>query len=276
MSIAAEVSVDTVLGLVAILAGLVALGVAWKTDKRVRETSEKLTVAAGQLEGVKDDLGQVEQGLSTHWIGEFPAFLGHVNDVLKSAEESIIVFCDLPAYGVYSGPDAWWEYREILNAKGGKRDFDLHVMCLESPERKKMHEEQFPDDTWDSTDARLERFYRDHPREDVASSQGETTSDREHFLGRLEKVQQEEEKYLGATPINAIMPLYFWVADGKESDDEKGVSQRPEAVFALTKFTEDAREIGFRTRDERLIVALRGIYGRYKELADQQLQEKGH
>ena len=52
-------------------------------------------------------------------------------DLLSSATESVVIFCDFPAYGEFSNPAAFKKYAEVVSAKGNF----VSLLCLDEDAR---------------------------------------------------------------------------------------------------------------------------------------------
>ena len=63
-------------------------------------------------EKLVDNLLQIEQSLSTKYVGIFPNYLPQINELLEDAQknDTIIIFEDVLHYGIFSSPD---EFKEM-------------------------------------------------------------------------------------------------------------------------------------------------------------------
>jgi hypothetical protein len=105
---------------------------------RVKEVQTGLSASANRLEELRKDLSastdRLEEQLSTHRIGVFPKFLPQIAELLGSAEESIVIFCDFPAYGELSALDAFADYAEVVERKASM----ISLLCLDEDTRRRL------------------------------------------------------------------------------------------------------------------------------------------
>jgi hypothetical protein len=245
-------TVEFVLSLVGVAAGLVAvaIGVVGIWTGLIGSRAQITTVEGVNAE-LKKILSELQGELETHYIGKFPDFMPNIVDVIQGATKELTIFCDLPAYGVVSNPLWHIKYREALQLKLEDQAVKVRILHLDRPARRALLQAQFGD-IWHSNPkvkAFLERYDRDV-----------RVVTKEEFM---DLVEGEQRKALDAyrivrtrrdvttTETNAIMPMYFWIAD------------RHQAVFALTQFERGAHEVAFRTTSENLTKAMGGIYKRY-------------
>jgi hypothetical protein len=194
---------------------------------------------------LSDLRGEVE----THYIGRFPEFLGDIVALLNTATESITIFCDLPAYGVVSSPGAFQRYTQAIEALAANSEFEARMLHLNGKGRRASLAIQFVDWGTSLRNPNVAAF-RNH-------NWGASPSDHEAFIHLVEEEQERvlaefESAGVDALDTDQLMPLYFWIVDGKK------------AVFALTEFDADAHEVGFQTSSTRMIKALEGIFIRYE------------
>jgi hypothetical protein len=235
---------NTVLGILGLLVGVFAIpfGIreGRKQIKKMGEMRERLEAAITDLKG----------DVETHYIGDFPEFIPRIVEILGEATREIKVFCDMPAYGVVSDPRGFRRYARTIEEKA-EEGIPVRMLHLNGPGRAATREIEFGD-PWEELgqEERVIAFLK-KSREELDG--GDPRSD---FLAMVERRQVSalrsfEEAGVDADQTDLIMPLYFWIIDGRK------------AVFALTEFGEKAREAGFWTRSEKLIKAMEGIFKRY-------------
>ena len=204
----------------------------------------------GQVRNELDNsLSELREEVETHYLGRFPELLGDIVELLKDAEESITIFCDLPAYGLVSAPQDFSGYLQAIESKAREPGCRVRMLHLSDGGRRASLEIQFFDWTTSLRNPNVARF--------GGQRWGASDSDHESFI---QLVRQEQVRVLkeldsaGAVTLDTdqLMPLYFWIVDGKK------------AVFALTEFDADAHEVGFQTSSTRMIKALEGIFIRYE------------
>lgn len=261
-------------GIVAIVVGFVGIVIAiWLARdqsedlKQVHREQLAKVEEVGEMElqmvrRVRNDLnstlGQLQGEIATRYVGRFPDFLGEIIDVIGKAEKELTIFCDLPAYGVVSTPKNFNRYMEAIEAKLRDDEIELHMVHLGKTARRAGLDIQFGSDWSETKKQKPVIAFVKACRRKIDS----ITQDQFFDLVELEQEKALERfihaargKRLDATQTEAIMPLYYWIADRKA------------AVFALSQFRRGIHEAGFRTRSENLIDAMLGIRERYAEQA---------
>lgn len=235
---------NTVLGILGLVVGVVAIPYGahkgHQQIKQMREMRKGLEVAITDLKG------EVE----THYIDNFPDFIPQIVDLLGEATEEITIFCDMPAYGVVSDPHGFRQYARAIEDKA-EEGVVVRMLHLDGPGRGATRKIEFRD-PWEklSQEERVATFL------DKSKVKLDGGDPKNGFLTLIETRQVNalktfKEAGVDADQTDLIMPLYFWIIDGKK------------AVFALTEFSEEAHEAGFWTRSEKLIGAMEGIFERY-------------
>ena len=93
--------------LVGVLAIIVAFLLFWKHDK---------------------DIKTVNNQIPTRYIAKFPDNFHDIIKIIKDAQRTIRIVTDVPAYGIFSSPETYWEFRDCLQKqKGDKCDIILVV-----------------------------------------------------------------------------------------------------------------------------------------------------
>ncbi len=209
-----------------------------------------------ELRAALKELANVQSALSTRYLGQFPHFLSVIVQELSRAEESIVIFCDVPAYGFYSDPkDALaYQYTLALKSAEGKR---IELTCLEAETRERYEREQFTEKVWDQWSS------DHHAREKVIDFLASRSIDNpeqatwETFIKALDEVHASFlHDVFGrrANEVSLDIPLYFWMIDGRI------------AVFSIPVLSdkEGWHEYGFITADHALIQAFREMPARYQ------------
>jgi hypothetical protein len=236
-----------VLGILGLLASIIAIPLGFiegnKQINRMGDVRDKLQTAIAELKG------EVE----THHIGAFPEFLPEIIEILDAADKSITIFCDLPAYGVVSSSERFEEYAKVIERQAKNPRVEVRMLHLDEAGRAASLGIQFRG-SWE--------VLRKKPAVDSFVATATETLDEQNpkqsFLALVEARQVETlERFEGADvvadPTDLIMPLYFWIVDNSK------------AIFALTEFSPQAHEAGFRTGSKNLITAMNGIYVRYRD-----------
>jgi len=186
--------------------------------------------------GTVHRLIDLQHQLSTRRLDEAPFFLSNIAELLGKAEKEILIFCDFPAYGALSNPDDYKDYFEAICRQVQADKPSVKILCLDESTRQKLAAESYRE----SESAKRKAGYRTEAQ----------------YLEAAKKENSEAEVAFARLTrhTSLVMPLYFWVADGK-------------AIFSLRRYAgERMTEVGFATSDKPLIDALRGIFDRYVEV----------
>ena len=203
-----------------------------------------------------DRLEEVRHSLPTQHLSMFPDYIDDIIKMIKNARKEIIIFCDYPAYGVFSNADAFLSYTHAIEDRAND-NVRISLACLDETRRHTKTEEEFSkSDEWHqwlakSTNVDRARHlllrYRSHT-DPITVTRDEIVD----LLGR------EDQRVLADTFATAevfllgeAVPLYFWLIDGSY------------AIFAIPSYHERALEHGFYTQEPRLIEGLRDIRDRY-------------
>ncbi|HET9677654.1 MAG TPA: hypothetical protein VFP21_09140 [Solirubrobacterales bacterium] len=250
------VGIDAILAVIAVLVGVIALVFASKQYFDARVTLEKLADSTSSLDGVSRSLSHVQQSISTRTIGDFPDFLEEITKVLGGAEKEVWICCDVPGYGLISSPKLFFRYLEQLQVKSLR--VPIHMVTSQGPLledlRRRIHEVG-----WDAYSSKyaegitemMERYHLG-PESMLELSGEKYVELLGEAQGKIVRSLDPDTRKIDVTDTNSIVPLQFWVVDGTD------------AVFALARYTKQAREVGFRTSDRGLIQALIGICGKYR------------
>ncbi len=211
-----------------------------------------------QGEVLKQILGLVEKlvkdRLTTEYVGTFPGFFEkHVCSCIESAEKTLSVACDFPAYGYYSDHGAYARYMRALKRKAlDERPIQIHALFLNASLRKVKHEARFSNVDWEKLQ-NSEQFVV------YQANVGRTISNVNELIESACKLHDESVSELEIAGVKtaqttSAFPIYLWIADQKR------------AVFSIPTFDEIAVEHGFVSTDEKLISALVSVWNHYNTL----------
>src|SRR5262249_29515436 len=89
-------------------------------------------------------LERVANELPTRTIGKFPDFVPQIVELLRSAERSITIHCDAPAYCIISDYGNFDKYSGIIRDKLAS-SLSVRMICLNKQAREKVNRIQFHD-----------------------------------------------------------------------------------------------------------------------------------
>lgn len=217
-----------------------------------------LTVAALILAFLQTkELGEIRQALSTQYIGQFPDYIPNVVSLIQRAKKNVLISYGQVTFGIFSYPEKWLEYRNVLDQKLHE-GVPIDLLCLDENERKNHQIEQFSlnSKSWEEklNEPQFKEKFDIFAKHYILNKTEEI--DRENFLNVLEQLQKKSLKddFTTAikTEVNSPFAMHFWIVDGNR------------AIFTVPNFAEGATELGFLTSDARLIKALESIHARYK------------
>jgi hypothetical protein len=254
-----NVDTDKLLAISSIVVAFIALAVGLFHVVEIRRVLTRAKTQIGKLENL-------EKTSSTRYLDEFPKFLPRINELINNANDKLVIFCNIPAYGNFSDPLSWKLYCRAIEDTKEKERFTLELVCLAPDHRLTSYNEVLHEwDTWKND--RLEqlknflwerkKFWfvgkRPSPTELQETLESLTRDD---FKGLLEETNNEmiEGPFANIEPRfirGTRMPVFFWLADGRN------------AIFSIPARRKKHTELGFITSDSNLIDALLAIRARY-------------
>lgn len=227
--------------LIGFITGIIALGVGvWHVS---------------ELHRALDKIRNVEKSLSTRYLGNFPIFLPDIVDLVNSAKDSVIVFCDFPGYGDFSDPVHALDYIQALERKFAE-NVTIEVTCLDAASRARFLQDQFPEAQWaewQKDEAKSERMLKF-----LTTNAKLPDPSKAKISDLISAMHQVDEQLLTRPALQKShttalhIPLYFWLVDSTR------------AIFSIPALTADAVEYGFSTSDNALIQALLDMRKRYR------------
>lgn len=93
--------------LLAVSAIILTVALFWKHDKDIRVLNTNIKIVNDQI--------------PTRYIAKFPDNFHEIIKIIKEANKSIKIVSDVPAYGIFSSPNSYWEFRNCLQKQKGNR-----------------------------------------------------------------------------------------------------------------------------------------------------------
>jgi hypothetical protein len=250
-----------------------ALSLAKKQNNQAIDQTIELQQLAGEqnkvtnkITEIANELDRIQESLSTRYIGTIKDYLPLVVDQIKTAEKSITILCDFPAYGYFTDNDSYKKYRIAIRDRIDNA-IKVSLMCLDKNCRADSNRKvlSITEENWKGWKQNQEHGNWLHNlgynNEDIDKLRVED------FLADLESVDQEMLdiycKGADLEDVNALIPFDFWIIDDRK------------AIFAFSTYSGDASQYGFLTLDEKLISALKDIKDRYhrKKVQDNNMRE---
>lgn len=232
------------------------------------ETQRNLLNASNtQAEEMHRQVNQIldiRRALTTSFIGGFPDFISPLTSLIESAEKEILIFCDIPAYGCFSSPNSFFDYRQAIERKINK-NIKVEITFLSQDLRGKAFEEQFSrhDDNcanWGEDEKRkLEGFLHFYPKSliPVNLTLDISVLDKARLSALIEALHQFTiEIVSNVVPLESTvaMPLIYWMKDDRE------------AIFAVPAYEGEIKTLAFRTSDRALLDAFKYMSVRYRHV----------
>jgi hypothetical protein len=203
-----------------------------------------------------DHIRQLREALPTRHLGEFPKYLDQIVLLIRRAHNRVVICCDFPAYGSFSDPKEFFNYRQELERKS-REGIPITIACLDGPQRQISTREQFEMapkawEKWkDAHRHKIEQYLEIHS---PTTQTADLTLD-----GFVALISAEDTRVLDVTfesatrvPLDKKPPVFFWLID--ES-----------MVFAIPG-AHRLMEHGFLTQDSNFIEGLCDIVERYTPL----------
>jgi hypothetical protein len=234
-----------------------------ETSKQINTQVEQqrclLEAAQNQTLNIQAQLeyiGEIRDSLSTKFLGRFTDFFPHVISLIEMAKTEIIICSNFPSMGVFSMPDEYMQYRQIIERKIFEKK-TVELIFTNKDIRLVVAGEQFREDgvewdQWKNDNKKLltrflERYAR-HMEFDSVS--------REVFMDIIEKIDEGllQREFADAQPMQIAdkMFMYFWMVDGRN------------AIFSISPNTDRRGSYGFSTSDDTLLTALSDMRMRYR------------
>lgn len=225
---------------------------------QVKQASDQTELAKDQTKQatkLNTQMAKVLGQMSTKRIGEFPANMPKVLNLLKRTKKSLYVLTDVPAYGQFSSPLEYMEYKNWFIKNGGK--FDIRIVTYSPKKRSGKIKQQFNFENenfsaWikkDSTRNKVINYLKITPGINKIDSLNE-----HRLFHLLETVNIEFINSLRNSEIDyqeedvSAFPLFLWIRDEEE------------AVISFINFPRNTTEVVFESVDQSLVGVLRDIF----------------
>jgi hypothetical protein len=237
------------------------------------ETSLSLAVENLAVQQIRSDIKDIRNSMSTRYIGRMITYYERVIDLIKSAEDTIDILCDYPAYGCFTDPRHWSAYSRVLQDIKRRGKVSISLTCPDQKHRDENDKKNyFPrawnKSTWDEWKQEcgdeIELFlkfagYENQSVDELARAaffkifwalDRSTLKDcfgKTNFHETVEVHNKVEIR-----EVNGIPPLDFWVID------------KTKAIFAFSNYARGSSRYGFSTEHEKLISAFGEIRDSYR------------
>tara|TARA_B100000678_G_C18090823_1_gene454679 strand:+ start:126 stop:845 length:720 start_codon:yes stop_codon:yes gene_type:complete len=208
----------------------------------------------GQSITATRELASIKKSLSTQFLGDFPSFNDDIADLLSSAKVSILIFCDLPGYGLISKPNSWHEISSIIEKKSKNTRINCELTVYDPNRIEQMLTIQI------KKEGGAKSLFSDPEFGKKAQAGlakvGEVVTPENYLELSLRKHEEILDYIFTSCDVKRTdkeMPFYFWMIDERE------------AIISIPTYSDKVSEYGFRTRDLSFINALLDIRKKVRE-----------
>lgn len=212
---------------------------------------------------------ELRGALTTIYVQDFPQNIDAIVDLLRSAAENdtVLISCDVAAYGAFSNPKKYFEYRSELvrlaNLRGGegKRSSKLVIQVYDTAFTRRHTEEQFAVSVKSFSDFLSSDKYQRFIHQWEADQGGpgnwfrtnwkDEPANKEDFINRVMKLHIHELNTFEAAgakvqQVDRRSNVFVWRRN------------RDEAVFSFYSYADGyfPEEVSIRTRDGVLLSSL--------------------
>jgi hypothetical protein len=202
---------------------------------------------------LKKDVEAVAKSMSTRFIGQFPDSMPEIIDVIKRTDSTLDIMADVCAFGHYSQPILFQEYKNKIVELANKKKLTVRMLIYNSDIELAIRKNQFPQNKFDQekSSERYDRFYG-------ANLDLNRGGDWAGFMKMLQAEQDAHFRSFNNAGVeikqlseNVLVSL--WMED------------REDLVFSFHNRLDYEKEVSFRTRDGNLISVLHTVFERYWE-----------
>lgn len=221
---------------------IIAIIAIWQATKHAKELKR-------QTQGFQ----KVVESISTKYINNYPNYIKEITELISTAEKDILIVTADITKGVVASHTDWIKYIQSLSNKLETQNVRLKILTYDRSRRSEHQNERILD--W-------EKFQKNNEQKITQFSKYRKYSDPiskvDIFLKELEALNNEITnftlKHGEFEETNTPLTLYFWIVDDKE------------AIFVIPSINTDDNEVAFRTKDPRMILALKNIGSNFNNL----------
>lgn len=194
------------------------------------------------------EMKEIARSMSTRFIGELPKNMIGIVELVEKAHTSLDIMVDCIDYGSYSAPEQFQKYLGKLKEKA-RSQITVRLLIYNDEQRREASKAQFPSGEYDQTkkSQKYKHFFEiQHPGEKVPDTCGEFLNSR---IG-WQNGYAQEIKQAGVEIRTVSVPsvMFLWLKDEED------------AVASFSNANAAVDELGFRTRDGRLIDTFQRLF----------------
>jgi len=222
---------------------------------------------------------QLINSLSTRYVDNFPDNLHAINELIDSAERSLVVVADQAGYGLLSNASEYGRYNSRIRANvKDKVGVSVDFLVYSEIDAHETRRDQLRNLSMENVLSKPKYFdfWSDHPGlkprvQSTFDDEGEASARQEFFaiLDSLEIAARDDfrsmkggMRYMEAR-VGDRFEVFFWLADGREAIFSF-LTTTPKPLSGANDGIEDLREVSFYTRDRRMIEVLMSLVEPYR------------
>ncbi len=220
-------------------------------ETRAQEEEAKTHTAALQkqrdeIKQISGDIKEIAGSISTRYVDTFPRNLPSIIDLIDRTTSSLCIVTDTPAYGHYSNPSAFEQYRLKLQVLASPdKNITINLLTYDDSKRNFYAKHQFG--ITEITQLRERDSYKAYFAYWKNKRQPKTMDDFYKLIHENnDKFRRELGQYdnIKICETDNQLPIFLWMRDENE------------AIFSFYNYGLSPREVSFRTNDQKLLAVL--------------------
>lgn len=190
---------------------------------------------------------KITKSISTQYADNFSNNMRSINNLIRETKDSLLILCDVPAYGHFSNPEYYKEYKAILTDKIepiGK--IQIKMISYTRSMRDSLAKDQLKIKTEEdlikmkNEDKRYKNFFKNWNANLI---EPKTVNEFYKILadGHLDMQRILSKANVKLFEAKAAHPIFFWIRDNQE------------AIFSFYNYGDKPHEVSFKTIDSRLL-----------------------
>jgi len=246
-----KIDFESIVGISALIALIVAIFSELHIRKLMSDVNGNIYKSfeiLAKVEGLEKVSKIISDSLSTHYVGNFPANMDEIIKLIPTANRSLVIVCDVPAFGHFSNPEGFRDYnlafQNLLNRQKNRPEVTLITYDLQR--RLCNSANQFGPSFEEFKKGFIYKHYFEYWNSDKKEPDVKTMEDFCKWVdNRHRRFQADlDEKGVKVYETSKDLRAFLWIADEKD------------AIFSFYNYGSENREVSFRTNDKKLIDSL--------------------
>jgi hypothetical protein len=165
-----EHDVDTVLAILAIIFATIQFVDSRLQEHLMKEQRLRMLNQSNQMEGLA-------KSMSTRFVGNFPLNMSEIVDVVSKTDAKLDIMCDVAAYGHYSQPTLFANYRNHIQAKRSA-NIEVRLIVYADDIYERLLSERFAQEKFEAEKKsdRLNFFFKSNPQHNLPQTHADFLS----------------------------------------------------------------------------------------------------